>query len=136
MGKVEGGLQLRGNRLMVRELAAIVRRDRPHLRDQWPQELADGLFDGRRRVALHLLQERQFRLAFHEADDGLVVIVTDDRVRFPLTDAPSGCNNLRALCDAHTLRDVASAVVSAVAFAPPLLAAEGSGDEQRSGACR
>ncbi len=81
MGKVETGLQLRGNRLVVRELAPGVRRERPHWRDHWPQELADGLFDGLRRVARHLLQERQSRLTFHEADASLVVIVADDRGR-------------------------------------------------------
>ncbi len=109
---------------MVRELASIVRSDRLYLRGQWPQELADGLFDSLRRIALHLLQERQSRLAFHEADDSLVLVLADDRVRFPITDAPSGLDHLGALFDAHPLRDVASAVVRAIAFAPLLLAAE------------
>ena len=84
MRKVEVGLQLRGNQLVTGELSAIVRSDRVNLCSQWLEQSIYGLLYGCCGVALHLLEQAEFRLAFRQANNGLPVVLADNGVGFPI----------------------------------------------------
>lgn len=69
-------------------------------------------------------EKRQFRFAFDHRDDGLLVILPDDGVGFPIANATLLQNERRALADTATALDLASALIRAVAFASLFAAAQ------------
>lgn len=85
MGKVESGLELPPDLLMMSELSAVVRRDGL---DWEPTQLSgDGLRHQLGRVAPNMSQAGEFRPALDEADNRRLMLAPDDGVSFPITES-------------------------------------------------
>ena len=62
----------------------VVRCDGGHLFTMRPEKFHHGLADRLGSLALHLSDQQEIRLAFDQADNGLLVVLADDGIDFPV----------------------------------------------------
>lgn len=88
------------------------------------EQFKDCLFDGGFRVAFDFRQARQLGFTLNDRDDRLLMLLTDDRIALPIAETLPIGHDSRARINAFAIRDLAAAVVLAIAFAAIFLAAE------------
>src|SRR3982751_1857908 len=84
----------------------------------------DGLFDGGFGVAFNFRQACELRLSLDQRDDGLLMMLADDRVGLPVAEPRLVGHYSWALVNAFAIRQLAATVILAIAFAALLLTAQ------------
>lgn len=123
MGEVEAGLQRLGDLLMEGEFLAVVRGQGMDPVGQRCEQAQDGLLDAFGSLGGDLGDQRQPGLALGQRYDCSGVVLADDGVGLPVTDAPAARHDGRALVDGHLVGQAPSALIGPVALSARLLAA-------------
>src|SRR5205085_7394714 len=92
-----------------------------HPGSDWLEQLDDCCLNCCLGLALNLSQARQLGLALNDRDDGLLMVLADDRIDFPVTNSLFIGDHGGALINAFAIGDLAAPVVLAIAFATLLL---------------
>ena len=124
MCEVEVSLQFACDLFVSGEFLAVVRSDRVHLFTMRLQQSDHCLADGECGLALNLVDQREAGLPFHDAHDGLAVVLTNHGIRFPVTDPAARLNDSWSVFDGQPVGYGAAPFRLAITLLPQLLAAQ------------
>jgi hypothetical protein len=98
-------LQLAGDLFVLGEFLAVVRSDRVQLLSMWLKQPDHCLADCKCGLAFDLLNQYEARLALNDAHNGLTMILTNDGINFPVTDATACLDDVGRLLRRPQFRD-------------------------------
>jgi hypothetical protein len=117
-------LQLLGHSFVFSKFLAIIRRESMQAIRNWMEQLNPSLANLVGSASIHFAQQGEARLTFCQGDNGLAMPLASEGVHFPITDPQTFLDNSWSLFNAHSVGQLATTVVAAIAFAAFLLAAE------------
>ena len=118
MREIEFSIQLFADGFVPGEFFAVVRSNGEHMIPVWFEQADNGLLDCCCSFAFNFPYQCETGLAFDHADDGLLVILANDGVSFPVANAASCLDDSRALLDGLAIGNDAAPIRLAI----PLLA--------------
>ena len=124
MREIDTRFKIAGHAFVVGKFPAIVISDGMHPIDMWGKPICDGVSDSLGCLVKDEPDDGIQRFTLDQRDQGTPVALADHGITLPVTEAPFGIHNGRALINRDLVRNRATPAIDAIALASDLLTAQ------------